>query len=59
MIREGNRENQSDYFNGSRFNSDNINNAISKEKNNEKIELSNKIILLHILKKEKLFLFLE
>ena len=32
MIREGNRENQSDYFNGSRFNSDNINNAISKDK---------------------------
>ena len=50
MIRERNRENQSDYFNGSGFNSDNINNGISKEKiinsddninNEEKTVLSN------------------
>ena len=50
MIRERNKENQSDYFNGSEFNSDNINNGISKEEiinsddniiNEEKTELSN------------------
>ena len=50
MKRERNRENQSDYFYGSGFNSDNINNGISKEEilnsddkinNGEKSELSN------------------
>ena len=49
-IRDRNRENQSDYFNGSGFNSDNINNGITKEEiinsddnltNDEKTEPNN------------------